>query len=413
VKLLLLTPMPPDATAPGAIPVLLQAQLEGLAERHAVTLVTVAGPDAAEIAAVRRLAAVGVDIHAVERRPLHGRSRWARRARLADAWLAGRWPWRTIWFWQPRVQAVIDRLAARTSFDVIIAEDNAMGIYGLPAGPLRVLTEHEVRRERSVGRPPVAPRRWLRWSLAEADWRRWPEYQRSVWRSFDAVQVFTARDAGSLAAIAPELAERVDVNPFAVAMPDLERVPVQPGTVVFLGNYTHPPNVDAALWLAKEIMPRLRTLHPGARLALAGIHAPREIRSLAAPDIAILGAVPDAEALMRRSAVVLAPVRIGGGMRMKVLHAMALARPVVTTTRGTEGLDTDGRPPPLAVADDADGIASATAEFLSDPAAGERLGAAARDYVSQHHTPSAYAERLDAVVDRALARRSHAAAEGP
>jgi glycosyltransferase involved in cell wall biosynthesis len=147
-------------------------------------------------------------------------------------------------------------------------------------------------------------------------------------------------------------------------------------------------------------------------LALAGIHAPREIRSLAGPDIAILGAVADAEELMRRSAVVLAPVRIGGGMRMKVLHAMALAKPVVTTTRGTEGLNTHG-PPPLAIADDADGIARATARLLADPAAGERLGAAARDYVSQHHAPSAYADRFEAVVARTAARRSHAPADRP
>jgi glycosyltransferase involved in cell wall biosynthesis len=310
------------------------------------------------------------------------------------------------------MQSLLDRLTGGTSFDVILAEDNAMGIYRLPAGPLRVLTEHEVRRGRPVGRPPVAPRRWMSWILAEADWRRWPAYQRGVWQPFDAVQVFTARDEASLALIAPELADRVQVNPFAIAVPELEPVPVEPGTVVFLGNYTHPPNVDAALWLATEIMPRLRALHPRARLALAGIHAPREIRSLAGPDIAILGAVPDSEELMRRSAVVLAPVRIGGGMRMKVLHAMALAKPVVTTTRGTEGLNTHG-PPPLAIADDADGIARATARLLADPAAGERLGAAARDYVSQHHAPSAYADRFEAVVARAAARRSHAPADRP
>jgi glycosyltransferase involved in cell wall biosynthesis len=232
-----------------------------------------------------------------------------------------------------------------------------------------------------------------------------------VWQPFDAVQVFTARDAASLSLIAPELADRVHVNPFAIGVPELDPVPVEPGTVVFLGNYTHPPNVDAALWLAREIMPRLRALHPRVRLALAGIHAPREIRSLAGPDIAILGAVADAEGLMRRSAVVLAPVRIGGGMRMKVLHAMALAKPVVTTARGTEGLDMQGLAPPLAIADDAEGIAQATARLLDDPAAGERLGAAARDYASQHHAPSAYTDRFEAVVARAAARRSHAPAD--
>jgi glycosyltransferase involved in cell wall biosynthesis len=118
--------------------------------------------------------------------------------------------------------------------------------------------------------------------------------------------------------------------------------------------------------------------------------------------------VTDAQALMRRSAVVLAPVRIGGGMRMKVLHAMALAKPVVTTSRGVEGLDTHGRTPPLAVADDADGIARLTAELLADPIAAGRLGGAARQFVSEHHTPGAYVDRLEAVLALAGARRSRA-----
>jgi len=251
-----------------------------------------------------------------------------------------------------------------------------------------------------VRRPPRAPGRWIAWGVAEADWRRWPRYELSVWRGFDALQVFTARDARSLGAIAPQLAGRVHVNPFAIAVPDAEAVPAEPGTVVFLGNYTHPPNVDAALWLGREIMPRLRERHPGARLALAGAQAPAEVLALAGDDIAFLGAVPDAEALMRRSAVVLAPVRIGGGMRMKVLHAMALAKPVVTTTRGAEGLDVAGRRA-VAVADDATDIARATADLLADPAAAARLGAAARAYVLEHHTPAAHAQRLERVLERA------------
>jgi polysaccharide biosynthesis protein PslH len=404
VRILLLTPMPADPSAPGAIPVLLHAQLLGLRERHEVTLLTVAGPDASEFEAVRHLAGLGVEVHAVERRPLERRGRWARRARLGHAWLAGRWPWRTIWFWQPRVQAVIDRLAATVEFDAVIAEDNAMGIYRLPDRPLRVLTEHEVRRPRPVQRPPRAPGRWIAWGVTEADWRRWPQYERSVWRRFDALQVFTARDARSLGGIAPQLAGRVHVNPFAIAVPAADAVSAEPGTVVFLGNYTHPPNVDAALWLGREIMPRLRELHPGARLTLAGAQAPPEVLALAGDDIAFLGAVPDAEALMRRSAVVLAPVRIGGGMRMKVLHAMALGKPVVTTTRGAEGLDVGGRGA-LAVADDADSIARSTADLLADPAAAARVGAAARAYVLEHHTPAAHVRRLERVLEHASEAR--------
>ena len=213
----------------------------------------------------------------------------------------------------------------RVQPDAILAEDNAMGIYNLPQSPLRVLTEYEVRRPRALDGRHAHPSAGFN-GVRPADWRRWPRYQRSVWRRFDAVQVFTQRDAGTLRTIAPSLATGFTSIPSPSSPPE-ELRGRDPSTVVFLGNYTHPPNVDAALWLGREIMPHLRRLHPGPRLVLAGVHAPEAVRALAGPDIAFLGAVPDAEALMRASAVVLAPVRIGGGMRMKVLHAMASPSP--------------------------------------------------------------------------------------
>jgi glycosyltransferase involved in cell wall biosynthesis len=404
MRILLLTPMPPDVSGTGAIPVLLAAQLEGLVERHEVTLATVAGPEPQELEAVRRLGALGVDAHAIERRPLTGRPRWARRRRLAGAWLRGAWPWRTVWFWQPRLQQVVDRLGAERSFDLVLAEDNAMGIYRLPTTALRVLTEYEVRRPRAVSTPPHAPRQWPGWGLAEADWIRWPRYQRETWRRFDAIQVFTERDAATLAEIAPDLAPRVHVNPFPISLPALDGTRPEPDTIAFLGNYTHRPNVDAALWLGREIMPRLRGLRPQARLVLVGAHAPEAVRALEAPDIRVLGWVADAEALMRSTAVIVAPVRIGGGMRMKVLHAMALARPVVTTPRGADGLVTAGDPLPLAVSEDADGIARLSAELLADPDARRELGAAARRHVERHHAPAAYVARLETLYAEARDR---------
>jgi glycosyltransferase involved in cell wall biosynthesis len=405
MRILLLTPMPPAPSAPGAIPVLLYAQLIGLSERHAVTLVTVAGPEPHEFEAVRRVAAAGVEVHAIERHEPHGRARWARRRRFAGAWLQGRWPWRTVWFWQPGIQRLLDRLAGERSFDMVVAEDNAMGIYRVPNGAVRALTEYEVRRPRPIRRPPLSPRQWPRWAFGEADWHRWPRYERDIWRRFDLLQVFTDRDADAVRAMAPDLSERVHVNPFAIALPSQAETPVEPDSVVFLGNYTHPPNVHAALWLGREIMPRLRRLRPGVHLALAGAYAPAEVRALAAPDIRVLGYVPDAEALIRRNAVVMAPVRTGGGMRMKVLHAMALGKAVVTTPRGTEGLATGERVPPLVVADSEESMARLTAQLLADADAREQLGAAARRYVEEHHSPRAYASRLEDVYASAIDER--------
>ncbi len=401
MKILIVSPMPPDRSAPGAIPVVLHAEVSGLAERHAVTLVSIAGPDERELRAAQNLEFKGVEVHAVCRCEPQGRARWERRSRFARTWLRGDWPFRTVWYWDPRVQSVIDRVTADTAFDVVVAEDNAVGVYHFPADPLRILTDHEVQRPRSAVAPPVSPRGWPAWAFREADWRRWPSYHRAMWAKFDIVQVFTERDAGVARSIAPEVAGRLRVNPFSVPLPFPADEGAEPDTVAFLGNFTHPPNVDAALWLAREIMPRLEEIRPQVRLSIAGPCPPAQLTSLAGRSIQVLGEVRDAEALMRRSAVIIAPVRTGGGMRMKVLSAMALGKPVVTTTRGSYGLVTADGALPLVIADDAAGLARHTAELLADAPARDRLGTAARRFVAAHHTPQAYAQRLERIVAEA------------
>jgi polysaccharide biosynthesis protein PslH len=409
VKILIVSAMPPDRSAPGADPIVLHAEVSGLAERHSVSLVTIAGPNERELRAVRNLEFNGVEVHAVCRSEPHGRARWERGARQARVWLRGDWPARTGWFWDSRMQGVIDRVTAGTTFDVVLAEDNAVGVYRLPASPLRILTEHDVRRLRGVTAPPASPRGWTAWAFHEADRCRLPSYHRAMWGKFDIVQVFTERDAEVARSIAPEVAGRLRVNPFSVPLPSPAREGAEPDTVAFVGNFSHPPNVDAGLWLAREIMPRLEEIRPRVRLSIAGPYPPASLTSLARRSIQVLGEVCDAEALMRRSAVIIAPVRTGGGMRMKVLSAMALGKPVVTTMRGSHGLMAADGALPLVIADDAAGLARHTAELLADAPARDRLGVAARRFVAAHHTPQAYARRFEMIV--AEARRDAATKE--
>ena len=164
-----------------------------------------------------------------------------------------------------------------------------------------------------------------------------------------------------------------------------------------MGNFTHPPNVDAALWLGREIMPRVRARCPSARLTIVGIFPTPEVRALAGDGLTVTGPVPDIAPYFERAAVVLAPVRTGGGMRTKVLQAMAYGKPVVTTTRGAEGLSVDGAHLPVVMAEDAEGIARAAADLLADDGQRCALGKAARAYVAEHFSPHAYASRLEAI----------------
>jgi glycosyltransferase involved in cell wall biosynthesis len=403
VRILLIAPMMPQAGGAGAIPILLEAQLAALRDRHEVTLVAGCGGEPGETGAVANLKREGIDLHAVDRRPPPpGRARLRRQRRMAGAWARRGWPWRTVWFAQPEVQAEIDRLAAVHEFDLIAVEDSSMAVFRLPAAVPAVLTEHEVRRPRPVDwRLGGAPRTWPGWAFGELDWRRWPRFQRQAWGRFDLVQAFGERDAAAIAQLAPELAPRVRVNPFGLTLPPLaDPAREERGTVLFVGNFTHQPNRDAALWLAREIMPAVRRHEPAARLRLVGSSPPPELLALAGQGVEVFADVPSVEPHLAAASVVLAPVRTGGGMRMKVLHALASGKAVITTTRGAEGYAADG-PPPFVVADAAPAIAAATAELLGDEERRRRMGQHGRAFALEHHGPAAWAERLDATYEEA------------
>jgi glycosyltransferase involved in cell wall biosynthesis len=113
--------------------------------------------------------------------------------------------------------------------------------------------------------------------------------------------------------------------------------------------------------------------------------------------------VPELRSYLEAAAVVVAPVRTGGGMRMKVLHALAAGKAVVTTTLGAAGLLV-GREPALVVADETEAVATAVADLLADPVRRHTLGAEGRALVAEHHSPGAYARRLTAVYGEVLAR---------
>lgn len=394
MRLLNVTPMLPYPGAAGAEPLVSYGQLIALAEHHHVTLVTFAGPDPAERAALGDLQELGIDVRAIWREDPAP----AMRRRQRMAWLRGRDPFRAVWFSDPAMQQLITDLQATIRFDVVQVEDTAMGHYHYAPQMPAVLTEHEVRvahRDEGVGKSIA---NFGRRMLSQADRRRWRAYYPQIWTRFDRVQVFTARDATAFRRLAPALSARVRVNPFGIDVPTLaDPLAEQPDTLVFIGGFSHPPNVDAALWLGQEIMPLVRQRRPGVTLALVGSDPPAVVRALAGADIIVTGRVPTIEPYLARAAVVLAPLRMGGGMRLKILQALARGKAIVTTPIGAAGLGPWGDQPPLVVAEDVVAFAAATADLLATPAVRHALGRRARAFVVEQHSWAAYRRRLEAI----------------
>jgi glycosyltransferase involved in cell wall biosynthesis len=399
MRIMLVTSMVPDAGGIGAIPKLLAAQLQGLRERgHEVTLVTTFGEDPGQAEAAEALLGSGLDAHILDRRRSRSaRRRWRVRGELAATWATEPWPWRVV-CGAAGMQALIDRVARTREFDVVAVEDSPMAVLRFPAGVPVVFTEHEaVRAAAAEWRASRLTERPLR-ALRARDWRRWDSFLPKAWERFDLLQVFCDGDAEAIKLAAPAAAARVRVNPYGIALPPaadpaLER----PDTILFSGTFAHLPNRDAARWLATEIVPAVRARHPGARLQIVGRTPPREILELAGAGVEVIGDAPSMQPYLEAAAVVLAPVRSGGGMRMKVLEAMARQKAVVTTPLGAEGFTGFDQSPPLEIAASGEAIATATAALLGDRERRHQLGRRAREFADRHHSPAAWARRLEAV----------------
>lgn len=380
----------------------MHGQLRALSALHDVTVLAIAEDEPAQRSAARQLVESGVDLTCVWRPAKASSRRMVDRTRLAGRWLTGDEPLRSLAFHRREMQLLIDRILRERQIDLVQIEDNAMATYRFSPALPRVLTEHEVR-DPECG---VSPDRSSPFLARFHEAQRWIRYQRRVWSSCHRIQVFTERDAASILRIAPHVSETVRVNPFGVEIPGAADPSREvPGTIVFVGGFLHQPNVDAACWLVNSIMPVLRRHVPGIRLTIVGSDPTPRVRGLATDDVEVTGRVPDVEPYLERASVVVAPIRLGGGMRLKVLQAMALGKSVVTTSLGAEGLLGNAERP-FSVADDEMSFARQVSALLQDASYRRDLGNRARSYVAKHYTWDAYGRRLGDLYEDLLSRQS-------
>ncbi|HTC25366.1 MAG TPA: glycosyltransferase, partial [Gemmatimonadales bacterium] len=142
---------------------------------------------------------------------------------------------------------------------------------------------------------------------------------------------------------------------------------------------------DAVTYFVREVLPRVQARIPGARFTMVGVRPGEAVRRLHnGNDVVVAGSVPDLEPYYRRAPLVVVPMRLGGGTRIKVLEALAHGKALVTTSIGAEGLSL-ARGEALEIADGADAFAAACIRLLGDPEARRRLAENGRRQVLERY----------------------------
>ena len=173
---------------------------------------------------------------------------------------------------------------------------------------------------------------------------------------------------------------------------------LQPNSLVFVGSMDWLPNDDAMTYFCQEIFPLIEKEIPDVKLYIVGRNPSSRLSRYQKQNIIITGLVPDVQPYMAKAAVSIAPIRIGGGTRLKILEAMAMKKPVISTSVGAEGIETTpGKD--IIIADDPIDFAKGVIHILKNPELGEKLGENGRKLVKEKYEWEIIGKKLSMIYE--------------
>ena len=397
--------------------------IRGLAQRHTVDLLTflapgeALAPDNPLLTHCRRVACV-----TQPERTLHDRARTTFSTLTPDMGLR---------LESPAMHALIASWTQQQSYDAVQIEGIELAQYGLAVAgkrrgrqrPALIFDDHNCEyllQQRNAFTDLRRPRRWPAAAYSLIQWQKLRRYETSVIQGADAVVAVSAADRAALQRLGA-------ATPITVVSNGIDLTYYQPRTamaspiptIVFTGKMDYRPNIDAVLWFAQQVLPRILAQAPAARFQIVGMNPHARLDVLRDnPAIEITGAVADTRPYLQQAAVYVIPMRVGGGTRFKALEAMACARPIVSTALGVEGIPvTDGVE--LLLADTPGAFAAAVLRLLADRRAGGQpggqpggpgrgqdgplgraLGAAARRFVEERYAWDTIVPQFDQLYQR-------------
>jgi glycosyltransferase involved in cell wall biosynthesis len=252
----------------------------------------------------------------------------------------------------------------------------------------------------------------LRRARRRLTWWKHAAYLRRLVDRMQAVTVASEIERAALVRLGCDRS-RIAVIPNGADAADLERPRAPTGPrIIYTGSVTYSANLEAVSWFLGEILPRVKRDRPDVEFVVTGATDGVDLDRLPNRDMAhFTGLLPDVKSAIGDARVSVAPILSGGGTRLKVLEALALGVPVVSTRKGAEGLDLDDGEHVL-LADSAEAFADGVRRVLGDTALAGRLSERGRARVAEQYVWSTIGDRFNAVVAEAMAqwRRSRPAA---
>jgi len=371
-----------------------------LAQRHQVSVITFIDKES-ELKYVPELEKYCQEVVVIPRKPPYRR----RHPLVLEPFVVSE-------FNSSRMGAEIYRLLSERDFDLVQIEYTQMAQYVPDTRRFcTLLTEHEVAFATHRRAFESLPFSWEKFRSLMG-WLMMIDYELKACRRFDKIITLTEADREELLSFEPEL--DIGVVPMAVdsAYFTPQDIPEEPNSLVFTGYFRHYPNVHGIMRFCREILPLIRRDIPETKLFIVGSSPTDEIIRLGEIDnVVVTGWVEDLKPYIARSSVYVAPLWLGTGMRVKILEAWGMAKPVVTTSVGSRGIDcTPGED--ILIADDPQEFAAQTVRLLRDKALREKLGRNGRKQVEAKYDWEIIIQQVEEMYDEVLATKLLARSAG-
>lgn len=292
-------------------------------------------------------------------------------------------------------QRQLDARLAAENYDVVQVEFANMASYRYARRgktPTLVLDEHNIEydlQRRTAGSAEGKFRKVYN----SLNWRKLGREEKAAWGRFDGVVLTSVRDAQLLAENAAGV--RTAVVPNGVDVRQFQPAPQAPqeDQLLFFGANNYFPNHDALLYFIDEILPKVVERRPNVKLSIVGPGTHASVLARQSRHVEVVGFVDDVMPYIDRASVVVVPLRIGGGTRLKIVEAMAKSKAIVSTRVGAEGIDvTHDRD--VLLADSPADFADQIVRALSQPELARRLGEQARELAEQRYAWTAVVGQL-------------------
>ena len=374
--------------------------LRHLAARHEVTyLSNVQSDDAPHLDEMR---AIGVRLETI---PWQETPRTSPRfyADLACNLLSP-YPFTAVKDYDPALRARAEQLLAGEDYDLVICDfvQMARNAIGLDA-PASLLFQHNVEAQIFQRHATSGPG-WLRRRYMARQWHKMRRFEAAAGRQFDTVVAVSDPDRAVFESEygwqhVRTIDTSVDVDYFTPSA-----TPQRDGRIVFVGSMDWLPNEDGAKFFAHEVWPLVRRKHPHATFHIVGRNPSAMVARLAEIEgVEVVGTVPDVRPYLAEAAVVVVPLLVGGGTRIKIFEAMAMEKPVVSTALGAEGLKVDAGEH-LLLADAPDEFARAVNTLLDDREMRTQIGGAARRVVCENFSAETVARQFEAICEETVSQ---------